>query len=176
MYVSNEKLLSLKVFYLGRKITKNLQSIVDALKMVDAACEKLERQVSHKQRKRLVFYYLLGSEISRGDEKSIIYRQKAKRVADDIKCMSYYYYMRIKEATSLSKKVDGFSSGVIRSIGAQDDGYQVEVNRFGGVRSITDNASRAVEVDLNRLSPKNRDFLESTNLMKMLKHHGINYP
>ena len=52
------------------------------------------------------------------------------------------------------------------------------VDNFGNVlwSGAVNYASEALGVNLESLSSKDYHFLENTNLMDMLRHHGIDHP
>jgi hypothetical protein len=137
----------------------------------------LLRERATDEKLRHLFYVLLKCELLRGSEEAVTLRREAKRIADDIPSRSFEYYMSIEEATQTTKEVYGFSAGVIADKGVDEGSYREFEDDFGGVHLFSsDNASSRLGVDRTRLSSKETHFLESTNLMDMLRHHDIDYP
>ena len=175
--VDKDKLLALKAYYLGRKVTENPQSVAVALKMIDVAVEVLSKRNGNEEKLRLLFYILLKCEITRDTDECIELRKEAKQISKDLRSSSFDYFLRIEGVTQSRKEVVGFSAGVIADSGIKDGGLREQVDSFGHVSVLAvDYASEALGVDFGSLSPNEIRFLEKTNLMEMLQHHGIDYP
>ena len=175
MATDTEKLLVLKAYYMGHAVAQKKHNESEALKMADSAIAKLEQFSDSQSKVRLLFYVLLKSEILRETQDVIELRRRAKAIAEDIGGNVFDYFMAVEDATQTRKKVYGIQTGIIADKGVQStvrytvsDGFNVWVVSY-------DAACRALGIDENRLSDKDRHFLYKVSLKEMLEKHGVEY-
>ena len=142
-----EKLLVLKVFILAHKISSKQTSKTMALDMVNVAIDKLRGSIDKENSLRLIFYFLLKSEILRETDEVTSLRKEAKSIAEKTSSESFRLFMAVQEATQTRSTDSGFQKDMFANIG----------------------------IDEQNLSEQECNFLFKTTLKEMLEKHGIEY-
>ncbi|MBI3779358.1 MAG: hypothetical protein HY274_10710 [Gammaproteobacteria bacterium] len=168
----DEKLLALKAFYLGRGITES-PTKQQALDKVTCAIRKLEARNGPKDPLRRIFYLLLLAEIFRESGETKVYREAAKKEADDLLSEAFRYYMLVVEGTQTRKRVWGIGGEVyIRDQGIRNQrGRSIFDDWFNAV--IRDEATAAVGLDERFLSKQDENFLYHMSLREIMRKHGL---
>ena len=165
------ELLPLKVFYLGF----SLKDHTDLSKVKDMVDESIDRcGESENLQTRKVFYLLLKCELTRDTDSIIRNREIAKNFCDETDHVDFFHnYMRIVNATLLSKKVVG--GGAMSTI-KQDEISDAE---FSSINTYQGVVTRRYELPLQALgigrfdlSEKDNKFLYNVTLKEILDKHS----
>ena len=167
-----DKLLVLKAFYLGHKLSDHSDK-VSALEMINKAINQLKQLKDSQSKLRLLFYVLLKAETNRHGTDVVETRKYAKELASELGGIIFEDFMSIENETQTLKKVYGINKGVIADKGIKTTDIRVVGTGFNKHVERYDIACGAVGVNPNNLSAKELHFLHQVPLAKMLEAHGI---
>lgn len=140
-----EKLIALKVYFLGNAILENPHSRLIAHEMVDTAIKNLKGKTDETSMIRSLFYVLLKVSLKKNDSDVIEVRKMAKSLSESTNSLAFKHYIAIEEAAEKKQHEYGIFDSIFRAVSVQED----------------------------NLSSKERKFLYKVSLKEMLDKHQI---
>jgi hypothetical protein len=181
MKISTDKLLVLKAFYLGHRIRDAVDFKDAAITMVNHAISNLEHKHSHKDKTRMLFYYLILCELLRGNDDVFKYRLIAKNLAGSIDKENVYSdYMSIVNETDSKLKIYGINKGFMFKQSIKS--YKNTLNSDVMLEWDNDLYWRGAElpfpaigVSAYDLTERQSEFINSCSLKDVMSSHNISY-